>query len=198
MSFRRLISAMMLILAGTFFCSCPSRNASNPTYTAQIMKAMKSMRAGDWVLYYVNKRLHVFMQVLKKDSNGVSIEYLSYLDKAPRQTSTIMRFNFDDVEHNLDMGNGIFGRATYLEMNTDKEPIPIKDRNITIESTHWAITNRNAAIDQWFSEEIPLWGIIRQRRNNEYTLVIRSWGRAGERIIWPDDLAPIARLATNN
>jgi hypothetical protein len=197
MNFRRLISAIMLILVSALFCSCPSRKASNPAYTAQIMKAMKAMRAGDWVLYYVNKRLQVFMQVLKKDSEGVSIEYATYFDRAPRQTSTIMRFNFEEVKHNLDSGNGIFGRTPSLEMTSSIEPIPIKERNITIESTHWTITTRNAAIDQWFSEEIPLWGIIRQRRNNDYTLVIRSWGRAGERIIWPDDIAPIANVATN-
>jgi len=197
MSLRRLISAMALILTSVLLCSCPPRNASNPAYTAQIMKSMKAMRAGDWVLYYVNKRLHVFMQVLKTDCKGVSIEYLTYYDRAPRQTSTIMRFNFDEVKHNLDSGNGIFGRVPYLEMNSSKELIPIIERNITIESTHWAIKTRNAAIDQWFSEEIPLWGIIRQRRNDDYTLVIRSWGRAGERIIWPDDMAPIVNLATN-
>ncbi len=195
MIFRRLISASLIIAVGIFLCACSSSEGTDPSlYRAQIMKSMKSMRPGDWVLYYLNSDLHVRMQVIERDCKGVEIEYLSYLSTAPRNSSTEFRFDFDEVENNLKKGLDIYGKMPLGEMNLKKEPIPVKERNITLESEHWAIKTRGPIIEEWFSDAVPLWGLVRQKRNDKYALLIRSWGRGGEKIIWPSDLAPIRTI----
>ena len=194
MIFRRLISASLIIAVGIFLCACSSSEGTDPLYRAQIMKSIKSMRPGDWVLYLVNKNLHLRMQVTERDSKGVEIEYLSYLSTAPRNTSTMFRFDFDEVECNLKKGLDIYGKMPLGEMNLKKEPILVKDRNILLESEHWVIKTRGPIIEEWFSDAVPLWGLVRQKRNDKYALLIRAWGRGGEKIWWPSDLAPIRSI----
>ena len=134
------------------------------------------------------------MQVINRDSKGVEIEYLSYLSLAPRNSSTIFRFDFDEVDGNLKKGLDIYGKMPLGEMNLKKEPILVNDRKITLESEHWAIKTRGPIIEEWFSDEVPIWGLIRQKRGDKYALVIRSWGRGGEKIWWPSDLEPIRTI----
>jgi len=194
MNIRRLIAAAAIIAIVIIPCACSSRKGTDPLYRANIMKAMKSMRPGDWVLYFVNNSLHVRMQVTKRDSKGVTIEYLGYLSLAPRSQSTTFQFDFDEVKHNLKSGLDIYGKMPLGEMKPTKEPVFIADRNVTLESMHWTISTRGPVIEEWFSDEVPLWGLIRQKRNDRYALAIRSWGRAGEKIWWPQDLAPIRSI----
>ncbi|GEM_PF-3538915 len=188
MNYIRLLTATILITV-LAIPGCSSKRVVEPTYSARIMNAMGKMRPGDWVLYYVNKQLQVRMVVIDRDPEGVIIEYLTYFRHTSQEKAYRHRFNFRDVERNLDKGFDLYGRMACLEMKRKHEPTRAGDR--VVDSEHWSIRTPSAMVEQWFANEIPIWGIVRQRRNSKNTLLLRAWGRAGEKVKWPRDLTPI-------
>jgi len=188
MKTRRLIIVAAVACAAFLTLACPFK-AVDPDYSARIMNALNAMRPGDWALYYLKSDLQFRLQVVERDSEGVVMEYLMYFRNAPHKDPTRHRFNFRDVERNLEKGLDLYGRIPFLEMKKKQEPTRAGDR--MLESEHWAIRTDGAVIEQWLSDEVPVWGIVRQRRNAKNTMLVRAWGRAGEKFIYPRDLAPI-------
>jgi len=182
-----LVSLLFLCVLTT--ASCVYEDTVAPRYREQVMTAMEKMQPGDWVLYYLNRKLQLRMQVLDRDEEGVEIEYRTYLEKGPRQGATVHRFEFDEVRRNLRMGRDIYGRKRILEMTSQPRQMTLEKSVVNTEA--WAMRAPEATITQYISEELTLWGIAAQKRNNSTVLLARSWGRAGEKVFWPDDLMPL-------
>lgn len=178
--------ASVLILCACAAAACVYEDTVAPRYRDRIVNAMEKMRPGDWVLYYVNDTLQLRMQVVDRDEDGVEIEYLTYLRKGPRRGASVHRFRFDDVRRNLRMGRDIYGKTRILKMASQPRRMRLEKSVVNAEA--WTMQTPEATITQYISEEVALWGIAAQKRNDSTVLLARSWGRAGEKIFWPDDL----------
>ncbi len=178
--------ASVICLCACATVSCVYEDTVPQRYQKQIMTAMEDMRQGDWILYHINDKLQVRRQVVERDEDGVEIENQTYIQKGPRKGTTVHRFEFDDVRRNLRMGRDIYGKTRILKMGHQPRQMRLEKSMVNTEA--WTMQTPGATIVQYISEEVTLWGIAAQRRNNSTVLMARSWGRAGEKIFWPDDL----------
>lgn len=181
-------------IAVIFFavCGCSKKSLDEPRqkYYDRITLAMENMRVGDWAYYFLSDNIYVRMQVIEKDSKGFTIEYLSYLKFAVRNQATKRRFEFDDVKRNLENGLDIYGTSQISEIVYRNVPMRIGAKEF--QTTRWSMRNP-VFVEQWFADDVPIWGMVRQNRNNAATLVIRTYGRAGDKIEVPAELPRIAQ-----
>jgi len=172
-------------------CGDKPQKSGSTEYTNLILDNMKKMKVGDWAVYYMDRNDYLRMLVVERDSTGVTIDYHLYLDFSRRQTSVIHRFDYEKVKRNLRNGYDLHGKIKFLEMKSIVEPSKLVDE-VVDDSEHWAMRTNGAFLEQWFHDKAPIWGIVRQRLDSKNTLLLRGYGRAGEKVEWPPELPRIA------